>query len=58
MSTIKHKQTSNPITGLRGPEGSGRLRLPDSVASTLESGRLSAIPTGHLYPQEDPVTYF
>jgi hypothetical protein len=37
-----------------GPEGSGRLRLPDSVTSALESGRLSAIPTGRLYPPRNP----
>jgi hypothetical protein len=29
-----------------GPEGSGRLRLPDSVTSALEGGRLSVIHTG------------
>jgi hypothetical protein len=30
------KSKTIPVTGLWGPEGSGRLRLPDSVASTLE----------------------
>jgi hypothetical protein len=33
-------------------EGSGRLRLPDSVTSALEGG------TGRLYPQEYPGTHF
>jgi hypothetical protein len=45
-----------PITGLWGPESSGRLRLPDSVTSTC--GRLSALLTGRLYPQEYPGTRF
>jgi hypothetical protein len=35
---------------------SGRLWLPDSVTSTLEGGRLSALSTSHLYPQEYPDT--
>jgi hypothetical protein len=37
-----------PITGL---EGSGRLRLPDSVTSELECGRFSAIRIGRIYPR-------
>jgi hypothetical protein len=36
----------------------GRLRLPGSVTSALDGGRLSAIRTGRLYPQEYPGTHF
>jgi hypothetical protein len=34
-----------PITGLGGPEGSGGLRIPDSVISALKGGRLLALLT-------------
>jgi hypothetical protein len=47
-----------PLTGLWGPEGSGKLRLPDSVTSALEGGTLSGLNTGRLYPQKYPGTHF
>jgi hypothetical protein len=47
-----------PITGLWGPEGPRRLRLPDSLTSALEGGRFLALRTGRLYPQEYPGTHF
>jgi hypothetical protein len=47
-----------PITGLWGPEGSEKLRLPDSVTSALEGGRLSAMCTGRIYLQEYSDTHF
>ena len=41
-----------PLQAWRGPEGSRKLRLPDFVTTAQDGGRLSALRTGHLYPQE------
>jgi len=40
------------ITGPRGPECSRKLRFPDFVTTAQDGGRLSALRTGRLYPQE------
>jgi len=40
---------SSPVTG---PEGSRKLSFPDFVTTAQDGGRLSALHTGHLYPQE------
>jgi len=35
-----------------GPEVSKKLRFPDFVTTAQDGGRLSALRTGRLYPQE------
>jgi hypothetical protein len=34
------------------PEGSRKLRFPDFVTTAQDGGRLSALPTGRLYPKK------
>jgi len=41
-----------PLQAWRGPEVSRKLRFPDSVTTAQDGGRLSALCTGRLYPQE------
>ena len=41
-----------PLQAWTGPEGSRKLRFPDFMTTAQDGGRLSALCTGHLYPQE------
>jgi len=49
----KHtKSKAVPLQTRRGPEISRKLRFPDFVTTARDGGRLSALRTGRLYPQE------
>jgi len=49
-NTVKGKAV--PLQARRGPEGSRKLRFSDFVTTAHDGGRLSALRTGRLYPQE------
>jgi len=50
MSYSKGKAV--PLQAWSAPEGSRKLRFPDFVTTAQDAGRLSALGTGRLYPQE------
>jgi len=49
--TEMSKGKAVPLQAWTGPEGSRKLGLPDFVTAQ-DGGRLSALHTDHLYPQE------
>jgi len=50
--TILKKGKAVPLQAWTGPEGSRKLSFPDFVTMTKDGGRLSALNTSRLYPQE------
>jgi len=46
------KGKSVPLQAQSGPEGSRKWRFPDYVTKAQDGGRLLALSTGRLYPQE------
>jgi len=49
---VKGKGKAVPFRAWTGPEDSRKLSFPDFVTTAQDDGRLSAICTGRLYPQE------
>ena len=48
-----------PLQARSGPEGSRKLRFPDSVTTAQDGGRLLAFRTSRLYlPGNPPGTHF
>jgi len=48
----KSKGKAVPLQAWTGPEGPRKLSFPDFMTTTQDGGRLSALRTGHIYPQE------
>ena len=52
LKEMRQKNKAVPLQAWSGPEGSRKLRLPDFVTAAQDGGRLSAVRTGRLCPQE------
>jgi len=50
LSVVKGKAV--PLQAWTGPEGSRKLSFPDFITTAQDGGRLSALRTGRLYPQD------
>jgi len=52
LNTYSKAGKAVPLQAWTGPEDSKKLRFPDFVTKAQDGGRLSALSTSCLYPQE------
>ena len=52
VTQVEGKGKAVPLQAWTGPEGSRKLRFPDFMTTAKDGGRLSALRTGRLNPQE------
>jgi len=52
MNNGNGKGKAVPLHTWSGPEGSRKLRFPDSITTAQDGGKFSALRTYRLYPQE------
>jgi len=52
VNVCRYKGKAVPLQAWTSPEVSRKLRFPDYITTAQDGGRLSALRTGRLYPQE------
>jgi hypothetical protein len=52
VNCVKDTGKAVPLQAWSGPEGSRKLRFPDFMTTAQDGGKVAALHTGRLYPQE------